>query len=406
MKGPTRRGARPARPRRVQRAALLISLSLCAAASAARDANHVQILAIGSGAALAASEGLDASNSYRSRTRFPENPELSLRARLPGGIGQAPACDEAGNLIIVHTEPRLSKLDGKGRTLWSERLPSEASCAPSLLADGSILIVTREAEALLFSPSGKRLTATSLPFSDPRRRTLAIPTASGGALVTSGSELVELDSAARVLRETQLRGNASVLVGSGADLIAVSEGGSVERARATGDFELLGSFGGNVSDSAAVQAGKLLAIVDAHKWLALDLASGQVSNLALDPASTLSGPAALLPTRGAALIADNGFISVRNRDGAETLRVAIGAAGPSIEPLTRGLRGGRLISDTNGTIAAVQAGNDAILLAPDGTAVRLEGTSCLDPLRPTPTLRGVVFSCRSGQLFGVSGKAP
>jgi hypothetical protein len=394
------------RAARARGAALLAALSLCAGASSAREAQRVQVLTVGRGAAFAASEGLDASNGYRSRTAFPKRLELTLRTRLPGGIGQAPASDEAGNLIIAHTEPRLSKLDGKGRTLWTERLPSEASSAPVLLANGSILVVTREAEALLFSRAGKRLQRSALPFSDPRRRTLALASESGGALVVSGSELLELDGATRILRRAQLRGNASALLASGADLIAVSEAGVVERAHATGDFDLVGSFGGNVSDGAALQAGKVLAIIDAHKWLALDLASGQVSTLAVDPASTLSGPAALFETRGAALIADNGFISERDRDGLETLRIAIGAGGPSFDPIARGLRGARLVSDASGAIVAVQAGNDALLLLPDGSAQRFEGTSCLDPLRPTPTPNAVFFSCRSGQLFGISGKAP
>jgi hypothetical protein len=384
--------------------ALLAALSLQARASSARDAQRVQVFMVGRGPALAASEGLDARHSHRSRIAFPQDPELNLRVRLPGGIGQAPAADEAGNLIIVHSEPRLSSLDDKGRTQWTERLPSEASSAPVLLSDGAILIVTRDAEALLFSRAGKRVQRAALPFSDPRRRTLAVPTESGGALVVSGSELVELDSGAQILRQARLRGNTGALLVSGSDSIAVSETGMVERAHATGDFEFVGSFAGSVGDGAAVQAGKVFAIVDTHKWLALDLATGEVGILATDPASTLSGPAALFASGGAALIVDNGFVSKRARDGAETLRVAIGAAGASFASLARGSRGARLISDTNEAVFAVQPGNDALFVAADGSVRRFEGTSCLDPLRPTPTPHAVVFSCRTGQLFAVGDK--
>jgi hypothetical protein len=87
------------------------------------------------------------------------------------------------------------------------------------------------------------------------------------------------------------------------------------------------------------------------------------------------------------------------------LRVAISAAGVGFD-LARSLRGTRLISDDDGALAAVQPGNDALLLAADGRAVRLDGTSCIDPFRPTPTTQGIVLTCRSGQLFGVSGKGP
>lgn len=383
---------------------LLAALSLRTEASSARDAQRVQLLVVGQSPALAASDGLDAANTQRSRVPFPKDPELTLRIRLPGGIGQPPAADEAGNLIIVHSEPRLSLFDGKGRSRWTERLPSEASGAPLLLSDGSILVVTRDAEALLFTRAGQREQRRALPFSDPRRRTLGIALESGGALVVSGSELVELDATLQIARQARLRGNASAVLASGSDSIAVSESGLVERSHATGDFDLVGSFGGIVGDGATVRAGKVLAIVDGHKWLALDSTTGELRILAVDPTSTLSGPVALFASGGAALIVDNGFVSKRARDGTETLRIGIGSAGSSFEALARSPRGARLISDESDAIFAVQAGNDALFWAADGAARRFEGTGCLDPFRPTPTTQAVFFSCRSGQLFAVSNK--
>ena len=393
-------------PRPALQALGVLALLGLAQASSARDAKRVQVVTIGRSGALAACEGLDASNANRSRVHFPKDAELTLRIRLPGGIGQAPAADEAGNLIISHVEPRLSKVDLKGRTLWSVRLPSEASCAPVLLSSGAILLVTREAEVFSFSPEGRLEVRAPLAFSDPRRRTLAIPTASGGALIASGRELIELDAEARVVRATQARANVSALAELGSDLVAVGETGSVEVAHATADFELAGNLGGNVPEGAALRAGAVLAVVDGHKWVSLELATGLALTLASDPSSQLSGPAALLETRGAALIADSGFVSVRERDGSEALRIGIGSGGPSFDPAARGLRGARVLSDPSGAVAAVQAGNDALLLAADGAARHFDGTGCLDPFRPTPTPGGIVFTCRSGQLFLVSGKAP
>ena len=391
---------------RLRALSVVCSLALSSSASSAHDANRVHTLIVGRGSALAACDGLNASNDNRARGRFPLNPELAFRVRLPGGSGQAPASDAAGDLIIAHVEPRLSKLDAKGRTLWSERLPSEASCAPVLTSDGSILIVTRDGDALLFSSAGRLEKRRALPVADPRRHTLAIPTASGGALVACGSDLLQLDREAQIVRQTSGKGNISALAESSAGLVAVGENGSVELGRASGDFTLAGSFGGAVPEGAAVQAGKVLAVVDAHRWLSLDLSTGQVVTLASDAALAFSGPAAVLETGGAALVADSGFVSLRARDGAETQRVLISAARQAVDPALRNLRPARLIGDSAGAVAVVQSGNDALVLGPDGNAVRLDGTSCLDPFRPTPTPSGLVFSCRSGQLFGVSGKAP
>jgi len=82
--------------------------------------------------------------------------------------------------------------DAQGRTLWSKRLESEVTSAPVLTSDGSCLLLTRDAEALFLSPNGQLLHKQILPLGEPRHRTLAIPTSNGGALVASGTNLLEL----------------------------------------------------------------------------------------------------------------------------------------------------------------------------------------------------------------------
>ncbi|HEY0463733.1 MAG TPA: PQQ-binding-like beta-propeller repeat protein [Polyangiaceae bacterium] len=379
-------------------------LALLSARSNARDAQRVQRVVVGRGTALAACEGLDASNGNRARVPFPAAPQLGFRTRLAGGIGQAPASDAEGNLIVVHAEPRLSKLDAKGRTLWSERLPSEASCAPVLTSAGAILVVTREGEALFYSSAGKLQTKRALPLSDPRRRSFAIPTSNGGALLANSGDLLELDERGALVRLLHANSTISAIAEENAALIAVSDNGSVRVARATGDLELVGSFGGSVPEGAAVSDGKAFAIVDGHKWSALDLATGRVVALANEPSLTLSGPPALLDAPAAALVAGGGFVSVRAKDGSESARLSLSASG--FDATARGLRAALVIGDPHGAIAAVQSGNDALVLRAGGSAQRLDDTSCLDPFRPTPTPDGIVFACRSGQLFGVSDKAP
>ena len=381
-------------------------ISLLSATSSARDAQQVQRIIVGRGSAIAACEGLDASNANRARAAFPAAPELAFRTRLAGGIGQAPASDAQGNLIVVHGEPRLSKLDAKGRTLWSERLASEAGAAPVLTSAGTILIVTREGDALFYSSEGKLRLRRALPLVDAHRRSLAIPTANGGAWLASGSELLELDERGELVRKLRARSTVSTVAETDAGLVAISDDGSVQVARATGDLELIGSFGGPLTEGAALSGGKVFAIVDGHRWCALDLRSGRVSTLASETNLSLTGPVALLDVPSAALVADGGFISLRGKDGSESARFALSAAGQGFDPAQRGLRPALLISDRNGAIAAVRSGNDALVLRPGGTAQRLDETSCLDPFRPTPTRDGLVFACRSGQLFGVSGRAP
>ena len=374
--------------------------------SSARDAQRIQRIVVGPGAALAACEGLDASNGNQARIRFPAAPELVFRTRLTGGIGQAPASDAQGNLIVAHAEPRLSKLDTKGRTLWSERLTSEASSAPVLTSAGAILIVTRDGEALFYSSDGKLRAKRALPLSDPRRRSLTIPTGSGGALLASGRDLLELDERGAIVRQLHASSALSTIAEDSAGLVLIGENGSVQVARTTGDLEQIGSFAGKVPEGAAVSAGKVFAIVDGYKWCALDLTTGKVATLASEPGLALTGPVALLGAQSAALIADGGFVSMRGKDGAESARIALSAAGQAFDPALRGLRPALAVADQQGAIAAVRSGNDVLVLRAGGNALRLDDTSCLDPFRPTPTPSGIVFACRSGQLFGVSDRAP
>jgi hypothetical protein len=380
-------------------------LSLASTPSRARDAQRVQQVTVGRGLGIAACEGIDARNTNRAASDFPAAPQVTFRTRLAGGIGQAPASTAHGDLIVVHSEPRLSQLDAQGRTLWSERLSSEASSAPVLTSAGAILIVTRDGDVSLYSNSGKLRAKRALPLNDPRRRTLSVPTGNGGALVASGSELLELDERGALVRKLHGSGNLSTVAEADGALIAVTESGQVQVAHATGDLDLVGSFGGGVPEASAIAGGRVFAIVDGHKWSSLDLKTGRVSLLANEQNLPLSGPAALLEAPSVALVAGGGFISMRANDGTETARVALNASPQGIEPALRSSRPALLVSDRNGTIAAVQAGNDALVLRRGGSALRLDETSCLDPFRPTPTKAGIVFACRSGQLFGVSGTA-
>lgn len=382
----------------------LLSCALISAPLNARDVRRVQHIVVGSGSALSACEGIDGSNGNRAHVSFPAEPEVAFRTRLSGGIGQAPLSDRQGNLFIVHSEPRVSKLDTKGRTLWTERLSSEASSTPILTAGGALLIVTREGEALVYSSAGKLQSRQMMPLGDPRRRSLAIPSVSGGAFLASGSEVFQLDERGAILRMLHASSALTTIAELDGALIAVSDNGNVQVAQATGDLEGVGSFGGRVAEAAAVAKGKVFAVVDGHKWCALELNTGKLAILANDPNLTLSGPVALLEPPAAALIASGGFISIRGNDGAELSRSSFTMTGQATDTASP-LRPGFLISDQRGTLAAVQSGSDALVLRAQGNVVRFEETSCLDPFRPTPTISGIVFACRAGQLFGISGRA-
>jgi outer membrane protein assembly factor BamB len=360
---------------------------------------------LGPSPGLASSEWLDAANTNDARIVFPRAPIVSLRLRVPGGIGEAPASDADGNLIVAHGEARISKLDAHGRTLWTERLESEAAAAPVLLADGTILVITHEADALLFSAGGRALFARALPLEGSKHRTLAIPTQNGGALVASGADVLELDRTGLVTRQLQAPAAVTGLVQAGSRLVAICENGVVAEARASGGFELVGNLGGAAPEGGALREGKILAVVDNHKLVDFSLANGRATTLESDSNVSLSGPPVVFANGASALVADGGFLAFHAPSGSETLRVPVAETGRAFDPATRALKPALAIGDLAFGLAATRSGADAIFVSADGKAQRVDDSGCLDPFRPTPTPNAVVLACRSGQLFWVTDQA-
>jgi len=370
----------------------------------AESAHRAHLLAVGT-LVSASGEGLDSGNTSTTHFAIPRQPNVAFRTRLSGGIGQPLASDAAGNLFVAHGEPRLSKLSPDGRQLWSRRLEAEAVAPPMITTGGEVAVITLGGDISLFSAIGAELGTTPLPFSDPRRHTLGLPLSTGGLAVASGNELFELSSDGQVLRQGHAKSPVISLAESGPSLLAVSDNGAIAEARASGDFEPIGSFGGPVTEGAAARDGRLYAVVDSHELAAFELKTGTTKIVANDFAVAWSGPPVVLGSGGFALVVDGGFVSVRAPNGSETLRVAL-LEGRTFDPLLRALRPARVIGDDTSALVAVRSSSDALVLVPDGHAVRLEDTACLDPFRPTPTRRGLALACRSGQLFIVSDKAP
>jgi hypothetical protein len=65
-----------------------------------------------------------------------------------------------------------------------------------------------------------------------------------------------------------------------------------------------------------------------------------------------------------------------------------------------------LIGDQKGAMLVATGGLDLRLVGATGDVQEIPGTACPDPLRATPLSKTlVVASCRSGLLFGISGRA-
>ena len=106
----------------------------------------------------------------------------------------------------------------------------------------------------------------------------------------------------------------------------------------------------------------------------------------------------MLPNGDVRVVAGSNLLVALDPTGREAFRVAQPGLGSEASVA--------LLGDAKGAMLVATGGLDLRLVDATGDVVEIPGTACPDPLRPTPLAKGlVVASCRSGLLFGISGRA-
>ena len=85
----------------------------------------------------------------------------------------------AGKAIVAAKNGRLYSLDGAGKLLWKQRLPSGCLAAPAIDRDGDIYVACANGSLLRFSASGKPLWQVEL-----KQELLATPLLAAETLFT------------------------------------------------------------------------------------------------------------------------------------------------------------------------------------------------------------------------------
>jgi hypothetical protein len=320
---------------------------------------------------------------------------LAWQARVLEPILGAPVADGGTSLVVAHASGLVVELDANGRTRSTVRAASSLAFGPILLASRRRMVVTGDAEAVVLLPSGRIESKQKLGFREFDTSAISFSTSDGGALVASGARFARIGPTGSV---TARGGTREVLRGlfewKGLALL-VERGGQVLGLGHAGDPYEVGSFGRPVR-ACELRGDRLLALVGDRELVELDIEKRVQRVLWADP-PLVPRSLFVLPNGDLRVVASSSLIALDGQ-GHETFRLA-GPAGSGETTVA-------LLGDQRGAMLVATGGLDLRVVSETGDVRELPGTACPDPLRPTPVSKGLaVASCRSGLLFGISGKA-
>lgn len=332
----------------------------------------------------------------RSAPRFELGSESTLvwQARVLEPLLGAPVADAGSSLVVAHASGLVVEFDANGRTRSTVRAASSLAFGPVLLASRRRVVVTGDAEAVVLLPSGRIESKQKLGFRELDTNALAMPTSDGGALLASGARFARVGPTGSV---TARGGTREVLRGIFAWkhlALLVERGGQVLGLGHAGDPFEVASLGRPVR-ACELRGNRLFALVADRELVELDLETREQRTSWADP-PLVPRSLFVMPNGDLRVVASSSLIALDSQ-GHEIFRVT-GPPASSEMTVT-------LLGDQRGAMLVATAGLDLRIVSETGDVHELAGTACPDPLRPTTFSKGlVVASCRSGLLFGISGK--
>jgi len=271
------------------------------AAAQTMDAQRPRTLVVGTPAAGARTDRIDATRSGRSATALPLAQSGGLRtewrAALAASIDVAPVVDALGTTYVVGTRGEVFAVARDGSEKWHASSSAIETSAPALLSDDTLVFTDAAGEALAVRAGTVRW---RVRFGRPDA-TRSIPPAplaldDGGVIVATEHELSALDSEGRERARVMLPEPTAVPLVAAAALgkvVAIAVSGAVWT-WVPGSVEItcVASFGGPIDDSAALfDDHTLLAVAGGGRHIvAIDLVRGTATTRAVAPTGLWLGP--------------------------------------------------------------------------------------------------------------------
>ncbi len=324
---------------------------------------------------------------------LPLAPRVRWRVRVGGNVLYAPVVAPDGEIVLALGSQSLVQYDAQGRQRWSRRLGnSNAAASPLIARDGARVALSESNELFAFSPSGRLLGRSTLPLGGSEAAPELSTTLDGGVVIAQGRRVVELDAGLRPRWSVRSPADVRALLGTGKRPLLVTTDGAVFELSLQGALEPKGAFAGRVDAVTQPSPTRAIALLDGRRLSELNLQSGALSTLLAEPDLELLRP-----------LGSNGRGELRVLGGADLL-IGFDATGAErfrspLPSTALGLRASsnEILMDAAGTSLVVRGSQDLLAVRNDGEVSRVDGTACMDPLRPASLgPASIVFACRSG----------
>lgn len=335
---------------------------------------------------------------------LPEVPRETWTRAMHSGIELPVAIDETGAIVVAATGGDVVQLHADGTEQWKSRVGiSGPSTGPVITSDRTRVVLTSLGEVWGLSPTGRVKFRLDLSGMGRDPRVAPLPRDDGTVVVGVASRVAVLGPDGSLLDHTsagELIVGAIVAVRNG--VLVTTDSGSVLVWSPPLTARLVGSFKGSAREGAAlVDERSVVAVVDHHKLVSMDLRTGTLTTLASAP--WLDGPPTAGPHAVAYAATSSGLLlGVSSRS--EVLRVAVQPqASGGEDGGTGGIPAHRadppLLVDRSSRVAFARSDGRVGIVLPSG-AVRLASTAgCPEPTGLTPAGRArFVVTCRSGAI--------
>jgi hypothetical protein len=343
----------------------IVGCTLVVGGSALADPSRAIVLGPRAAGSPCPMPHLDTEGSSRTTLRLGGSPVVRWRTRLSSEPAGPALVDDQGTIFVLSRTGQTRQLDARGRTLWDTQV-GEAIAAPAVLVDGGHrALLTTSTRLLLFDNEGKVHLDRRLSSASAALATL-LPLRDGTLLVSVADDLVQVSPNGQTLALFSVPEPPHAVLENDSGVVLVGRGGTVFLWSEPMPLQTLGTLGGRPTGHSLSSAGRLVAVVDQDRLVALDLSTGRRTILLQAP---LNGATA---SRGAEILA-------LTRDGSI---VTVGSQGTGEEPWTGlGAHPGR---DPRGTHLMLGPGGRAILTSPERGLATLGPEGQVHWLSPPP----------------------
>jgi hypothetical protein len=346
---------------------------------------------------------MDVRRAAMSDVPLPRSLKKDWSRQTSSAIETSPLVNDKGEIVSVNARGELIWLDEKGGELSHVPLGTGPSGPPTLLADGTVVVVSTSGEAVLANKSGVRNRVRL--GGDRGGGPAPLPLEDGGVVVATASELDALDSSGAVRARATLPEAMSggALLATAGKVIAVAASGVVYGWSPGRDVARLGSFGGQVDGGATVYDDHtLVAVVDVTRIVTLDIDRGVPVPRTAPIVGFYLGPVAVRGKTIYAMLETSvqTFVVAIDGNGQEVLRAGVSA------PQTTSASDGGVITVLPHAGVIVDSKGTVAYATPDGQTGIVDPAGVVNPAPDVPCMRVLGARGRSSAVQGLLPAAP